>query len=122
MSFPEESWLEVASTLGFDSEEGMLRHLYASQEFSIGDIARIVGRSTFTVRTRLMTLGVRLRGRGGPNNRQGKRKLLKLTDPELYNSTVGELVDKFGVHASTVSAERRLRERLREGSNDYHQR
>lgn len=111
----EESWQPIADTLGFVNEEEMLRHLYTEQNFSIRDIASVVGYSSFVVRNRLMRLQPPLafKTRGG-NNRQGKRSMLACTDEELAHGSVASLSEKYKVHPSTVSAERRLRERLKD--------
>lgn len=108
MRWNEESWKGIADSLGFRSEEEMLRHLYGIQKFSINQIAKIVGYTSFSVRRRLIMLRVNLRARGGPNGK-GKRALLHLTDAELYSEPAEKLAVKLQCHPSTVYAEKRLR-------------
>lgn len=110
MRWNEESWRDVADTLGFNSEEEMLRHLYTIQKFSINQISRIVGYTSFSVRRRLLMLSVVLRGRGGPNG-QGKRALLHLSDAELWGESAEKLAIKLQCHPSTVYAEKRFRDK-----------
>jgi hypothetical protein len=102
----EESWLEVAKTLGYENEREMLLQLY--QEFSINEIAKIIGYTAWSVRRRLLEQGVQLRSRGGPN-KLGKRALINVSDEELASLSQLELAAKYKVCVATVYAERRLR-------------
>lgn len=56
----------------------------------------------------LYNRGVKLRKQGGPNNK-GKRKLAHLTAAQLTGK-ITEIAAAYGVHESTVIAERKLRE------------
>lgn len=109
MRWNEESWAPIAQTLGFQSEEEMLNHLYTLQRFSINQISRIVGYSGFSVRRRLILLNINLRGRGGPNNK-GVRLLRSLTNEQLFDGSPSKLAEEHKVHISTVFAEKRFRE------------
>lgn len=113
MSAVEESWQSIADTLGFTDENEMLRHLYQEQGFSLNEIAKVVGYSTWTVRARLLRLGVELRGRGGADIPRVKRKLSDLTDDELFHVSIQTLVKQHGVHPSTISSERRYRNKMK---------
>jgi len=112
MPILEESWNELARTLGFESEEKMLRSLYVDEGFSLNELASVVERSALTVRRRLILLRISLRGRGGPN-RTGKRSLAHIDDRELKFSKPEELAKRENVHISTVFAEKRLRKALK---------
>jgi hypothetical protein len=112
-----ESWQPIADTLGFSSEEEMLKHLYIMQEFSLSQLRNILGYSTWAIRRRLIINGIPLRGKGGPNNRLGRRRLKELSDEELTQSSVVKTAEKHQVHISTVYAEIRLRER--EKKNEF---
>lgn len=105
----EESWEQIAGTLGFGDEAEMLKHLYEVEGFSLKQLGKVLGASTFTVRDRLLRAGVILRGRGGANNRLGKRKLAGLPTERLFSTSVTELCVEFLVNPCTVAAERRLR-------------
>lgn len=109
MAYMATSWDDIARDLGFLDEGAMLKHLYTEQEFSLSEIATIAKSSSFTVKSRLEDLGVRLRKRGGAKNRLGKRKLAHLTDDELAEPT-GFLVVRHNVDGSTVASERRYRQ------------
>lgn len=108
MRYNEESWTPIAQLLGFDTEEEMLKHFYMIQSFSIKQISQVIGYSTFTVRRRLLLWHVNLRKRGGANH-QGKRILRDLTDAELFDGASPVIAEKYNVHVSTISAERRFR-------------
>lgn len=109
MRIEENSWLPQAHTLGFLCEEDMLKSLYVEQSLSIKQIAHILGYSTFSVRSRLIRLGITLRSRGGKGGKLGRRRLAHLSIKELFESNVTLLVDKYKVNPSTVSNERALR-------------
>lgn len=104
----EEDWGPLVSTLGFRSEEDMLRQFYLLQGFSIKELAKILGYTTWTVRRRLILWGIPLRQRGGPNN-AGRRLLADTSDEEIFNTPLKEVCAKYNVHESTIFAERRLR-------------
>lgn len=108
MPYEAASWDVQARSLGFLDEAAMLKELYINQGLSLGQIAGIVESSTFTVKTRLTYLKVKMRGRGGAVNRQGKRKLVHLTTEQLAKPT-HILVKQWGVDPSTVASERRYR-------------
>ena len=104
----EESWLPVASSLGFLSELDMLEHLYLDAGFSLKEMERVIGYSSISIRRRLLMNGVSLRKRGGPN-RVGKRRLLAVPDSELKYTPPNEVAATYNVHVSTVFSEKRLR-------------
>lgn len=104
-----ESWQPIASTLGFRTEEEMLKHLYIQQAFSLSEMSKILGFSTWSVRRRLQLLGVPMKQRGGAANRLGRRRLAHLTDAELEEGPIAVLAAKEDVHMSTIFAEKRLR-------------
>lgn len=112
MSYLEESWNQTAATLGYHDEEHMLRGMYLVQSMSINQIAKVLGFSPFMVRMRLLRLKVKLRGRGGPQRHV--RKLAHLSDHELFHFSNGHIQKEHNVHSSTVSAERRLRKKMKE--------
>ena len=112
----EENWQPVADTLGFRDVEHMLKDLYLAMNFSIHDIAKVVGYSSFAVRKRLVMLGVPLRSRGGPNH-AGHRKLVGVKNEELMKPP-REVAERFGVHLSTVFAEKRLRKAKKEATSE----
>lgn len=109
MSVIEESWRPVAQTLGFQSEEEMLKDLYVVQLFSLKELAHIVGYSPWSVRRRLIQHHIPLRGRGGDNRQSGKRKLSHIQLTKLMSVSPAALAVEYGVHISTVFAEKRLR-------------
>ncbi len=111
MPYPVTSWNSEARALGFENEKEMLIDLYMLNNFSLTQIAKMLGYSYFAVRRRLIVWGISLRQRGGPNN-NGNRRLRYLTNEELHANT--KLVaTSYGVHIATVFAERRLRERMK---------
>lgn len=112
MPWTENPWRAEAKILGYDGEHDMLRDLYENQCFSIKQIAIILSKSSGSVRERLIALGVTMRARGGPGPRLGRRKLAACSDVELVKESVASLCEKYGVHASTISAERRLRKEV----------
>lgn len=117
MQWNEESWIEVARALGFDSEEEMLRHLYSVQKFSINQMSRIVGYSSFSVRRRLLLLNIVLRSRGGSNSK-GRRTLLHLTYEELHGESPDKIAASHDCHVSTVFAEKRFRTKIARKENE----
>lgn len=104
-----ESWQPIANTLGFRTEEEMLKHLYVQQGFSLNELSKILGPSFWAIRRRLVLLGVPMRRRGGARQRLGRRRLKDVTMEELERKSPTELAAKYGVHVSTVFAEKRLR-------------
>lgn len=111
MPILDQSWNPEAQTLGYENEREMLIDLYNEQNFSIGQIAEVIGYSAFSVRKRLMMFGVSLKSRGGPNNRRGKRRLIDVSDEELFGTSPAKLAYAKNVHIATVFAEKRFRER-----------
>lgn len=105
---PEESWDQHAKTLGFANEEAMLKHLYVHSKMSLAEIAEVLGYSIFTIRSRLLRLGVDMRPRGGFNN-AGNRTLRDVPYDELMGTPTIELCKKYNVHKTTVYTERRVR-------------
>lgn len=112
MAFEETSWKPEAEKLGFTSEEDMLRALYLEQALPISKISKLIGYSTYIVRVRLHRLGVPIRRRGGCNTDKITRALAGVPEKELFSMAVLDLVDRYGVHPSTVSAERAFRKRV----------
>jgi hypothetical protein len=108
MGMKLESWGPLALSLGYEDEISMLKDMYCIQNFSLTQIAKLLGYSVFSVRGRLVAYGIPRRGKGGPNNRKGKRKLKNLTDKQLTESPT-VLAKRHQVHISTVFAEIRLR-------------
>lgn len=104
----EENWQPIALSLGYAHEKEMLKSLYEEDNFSIKDLAKLLGFAAWSVRRRLMIYGIPLRSRGGPN-RTGKRSLLEVSDDELFGNTRDELAARYKVNPCTVSAERKLR-------------
>lgn len=119
-----ESWQPIADTLGFKSEEEMLKHLYLSQSFSLLQMKQVLGYSTYAIRRRLIEFGIPLRSRGGPDNRLGRRKLKDISDSKLLTTKSEALAEEFKVHVSTVFAEKRFRaaekERFANALLSYH--
>lgn len=109
MSYLEESWEQIATTLGLSTEEEMLKHLYEEQAWSISEIAKLVGYSTFIVRHRLLRSGLVMRGRGGAANRLGRRKLAHLLDDEVLKTPLSQLAERHNVNVTTAYLERQLR-------------
>lgn len=103
-----ESWAPLAQTLGFSSEDDMLKHFYVAQGLSLKDMSAILGFSTFSIRRRLRKIGVPIRKRGGPN-RQDKSLLSDVSDQELFEGSPAELAETHGVSMATVFNERRRR-------------
>jgi hypothetical protein len=110
MSIITTSWNPEAQALGFENEKEMLYDLYMLNNFSLSQIAKMLGYSYFSVRRRLLIWGINLRHRGGPNN-NGNRRLRFLSDEELA-AQPKEIALSHGVHIATVFAERRLREKM----------
>lgn len=109
MSYLEEDWAHVATTLGLSTEAEMLKHLYEEQAWSIKEIAKLVGASTFNVRRRLLRQGLVMRTRGGAQSRTGRRALAHLSDEEILKTPAGRLAEKYGVNPTTAYLERQLR-------------
>lgn len=103
MPFEEES-----KELGFSSSEDYVVELYKEGGFSLRYIKGLSGLSLPKIRKILMKRKVELKGRGGPNN-LNRRKLMKVEDDELFQTSVRALVEKYGVHESTVLGERKAR-------------
>lgn len=103
-----ESWAPLAQTLGFSSEDDMLKHFYVAQGLSLREMSSILGFSAFSIRRRLSKLGVPIRRRGGPN-RQNKSFLVGVSDQELFEGSPAELAEAHGVSLATVFNERRRR-------------
>lgn len=117
MSIIRESWQQLADTLGFRTEEEMLRSLYSTM--SIGEMASRLGYSNNNVRNRLVKLGIPLRKRGGPN-RLGKGAVQALPD-EVLEKITAEKAYALGFHPSSLHKERRRRKEydtLRSNSPD----
>lgn len=108
MSIIEESWEPFAEALGYKDERDMLMRLYLNENYSIKEIAHILGPAPWSVRRRLVAHGIPLRSRGGPN-KLGKRKLINIKDEDLFTTDVTELAILHNCSESTVFAERRLR-------------
>lgn len=108
MPILEESWQPIADSLGFKDEKAMLMSLYNEDGFSINEISKIIGYAAWSVRRRLIMHGIKLRGRGGPNN-LGKRALLQVDDDKLFHTGAGQLAMEYKISTATVFAERRLR-------------
>ena len=106
MAHLAEEWTGLAKALGYATEKEMLIELY--KEFNLRQMSKILGHSTFTIRQRLMDMGVTLRLRGGPQ-RAGKRKLSIVPDDILFNMLPDTVAAKYGVHPVTVYQERRIR-------------
>lgn len=104
-----ENWQPLADTLGFRSEAEMLKNLYCVQNFSLSQLKSLLGYSVCSIRRRLIIHGIPLRGKGGPNNRLGKRRLKHLTDEELRGHPAIRVAEAHQVHLSTVYAEIRFR-------------
>lgn len=119
MAVLPEDWTPYAKTLGYASEEEMLKDLYITQGFSAEDIATRLGFSRNNVRRRLTLLGVKFRARGGKNN-LGNRSLADVTDEELLSNPF-ELAKAHDIHVSTVFKER-YRRGLKCTSQQSHQR
>lgn len=108
MPIAETDWTEVWKALGYTSEREMLIDLYLENFMSLSEISKVLGYSNIAIRRRLLSHRIPLRPRGGVNN-LGKRKLKDIPDWVLKEPT--ERVAKaLNVHASTIYAERRLRE------------
>lgn len=116
MTTLRESWLNIAHTLGYRSEEEMLRDLYSIQKLSIGTISKTLGYSRNNVRNRLLELHIPLHSRGGPN-RKGKGKAQQLRDEQLKSITA-ETAAALGLHPSAMWKEKRRRDELRTNSTE----
>lgn len=114
MSTLKESWLQIATTLGFENEKQMLTELY--KNYSINEIAERIGYSRNNVRARLVSLGITLKSRGGPN-RLGKGKVQLLPDEALKSLTPRKALE-LGFHPSAVYKEKRRRNAIRTDSTD----
>jgi hypothetical protein len=107
MPVMEESWNPIAQSLGYKNERDMLLRLYEHEQFSITQIAKVVGYAAWTVRRRLVQQGIKIRGRGGPNHTQ--RKLQHVSDADIFNLDVSQVAIKYDCNESSVYSERRLR-------------
>ena len=108
VSVSERSWNAEANTLGYESEKQMMHDLYVVNNFSIAQMAEMLGYSFFSVRKRLQSWGISLKRRGGPNN-HGKRRLATITKEELMKQSPTEIAKKYDVCVATVFAEKRFR-------------
>jgi len=106
-----ESWQPIAVTLGFEDESEMLKNLYIVQNFSLNQLRSILGYSTWAIRRRLILAGIPLKGKGGPNNRIGRRRLKHVSDQELRERSAANVARDHQVHISTVFAEIRFRKK-----------
>lgn len=70
MSRHPEPLDDLAQLLQFENEEQMLRQLYANH--SLAEIATQLGYSITLIRSRLLRYGVKLKDRGGANNKKAK--------------------------------------------------
>lgn len=104
----EQDFCREVSALGYESEKEMLVDLYST--YSLSEMAKILGYSTFCIRRKMILLGIKLRPRGGTNNK-GNRILKDVSD-ELLARPTKEVAELFNVHDSTVHGERRLRRAL----------
>lgn len=64
------SWETLALTLGYDSPLEMWTDLYVTRKLSIAQLSRKLDVSRNTVRDSIRRAGIKLKGRGGPNNRR----------------------------------------------------
>lgn len=104
----EQDWNPLAKELGYVNEYEMLKDMYETLLFSVREIAKVVGCSNYCVRKHLVDHGIKLRGRGGPQN-QNKRKLININLEELFMEDAEELAAKYDLHSTSVYRERRLR-------------
>lgn len=117
MAVLETSWTAEAQTLGYQDEREMLNDLYFEHGYSINQIAKVLGHSSFVVRKRLMMLvKLPLRQRGGPNN--VKRKLAAVTNDVLFKTSPKILAAAFKVHEATIFAEKRLRQKQKDTTTE----
>lgn len=109
-----ESWEAIAHTLSYKNEAEMLIDLYKVKTWSISQISKKLGYAQNAVRERLLLLGIKLRGRGGPNA-LGHTRLGHLTDEVLKKLKHGDVIkDKnnfdFQVNHATIYHEKKRRE------------
>lgn len=63
-----EQWLELATSIGFTSEEDMWKKLYMEDKRTISDLSKTLGYGTATIQRRIaMHITEGRRGRGGKN-------------------------------------------------------
>ncbi len=65
MSRAAEDLSLVVSTLGYGSEEEMLKELY--KMMNLRQMAELTGYSVSTIRSRMLRAKIKMRPRGGPN-------------------------------------------------------
>lgn len=89
---------EVKTFGQFKTIDDLLKKLYKKYKFSTRTLAELCGCDPTTVRTKLIKLGVKLRERGGPNNRSN----INITRDDWLLLNIKELAKKYGCHPTTA--------------------
>lgn len=103
-----ETWTDLAKTLGYKTETDMWKDLYDIKDWSIGKIAIRLGYSNTVIRRRMALCSIKMRGKGGPNNKGKGKKILDRFDLDfVMNAPVKTVLDKAKVTESTLWRYRR---------------
>lgn len=108
-------WHTIATDLGFESDEEMLRTLYSQDFLSISALSEMLHLSKNTIRERLQFHFITIRARGGPNNTGKGKSRLDEVSQELWNTLSNEqIAERLKMHPSTVNKYKRRLETKRD--------
>lgn len=105
-------WHTIATDLGFENDEELLRTLYSQDFLSISALSAMLHLSKNTIRERLQFHFITIRARGGPNNAGKGKSRLDEVPKELWDTLSNEqIAERLKMHPSTVNKyKRRLAE------------
>ena len=106
-------WHTIATDLGFENDEQMLRTLYSQDFLSISALSDMLHLSKNTIRIRLQFHFIHIRSRGGPNNAgKGKSRLDEVPTDWWVTLSNEQIATRLKMHPSTVNKyKRRLEEK-----------
>jgi hypothetical protein len=94
-------WDAVAFTHGFSNAKNMFTQWYLTEYFSIPRIAALVNKSKTAVRLQLLSLNVKLRGKGGSHSSD---HFLTMPDLELIaDFGIGEAARRMNISYQTLN-------------------
>jgi hypothetical protein len=106
------NWFRVLNLLkahcppGVETIEDALLYLYVDKRLSLREIKDLTDREVLgpqTIRSKLVSIGVDIKSRGGPNS----RKVIPLKLEEFKEFSVAELAKKYNVHKTTIYNKKR---------------
>lgn len=100
MGRPPLDWIETFNDAGTftNAPDQALISLYILDKLSLRKIAAKLKVDPYTIKRKLVGLGIILRGRGGKNN----TKLLFITDKELRTVPAKKLAQQYNVSLKTI--------------------